>query len=75
MVRNLVRRVIFPYHRLQYFVSCSSVSNRGNACKVTRNARLQLEPSTNWQEITKWAFTCSNLTIETLEHGVIYVQS
>ena len=26
-------------------------------------------------DITQWAFTCSSLTIETLEKGVKYVQS
>ena len=25
--------------------------------------------------LTQWAFTCSNLTIETVEQGVKYVQS
>ena len=27
------------------------------------------------EQITQWAFTCSKLTIETLEQGVKYVQS
>ena len=28
-----------------------------------------------WQETTQWAFTCSKLTLETLDQGVKYVQS
>ena len=70
---NFKKNAIFHLHFL-FFLSKLYFTSKPFVLQVTMTVN-SFPPYGNIVPRSQWAFTCSKLTIETLEQGVKYVQS